>query len=123
MTKLAIPVFRSRIAPVFDSCLRVLVVHIDHDTQTDKSELLLDGLSPIERVSALKRAGVTILVCGGISQIIQTMLEGEHIRVETGISGPVEEVVSAFMSNRLDDPHFYMPGRTGKYGTPRDSHQ
>ncbi|MBW2195967.1 MAG: hypothetical protein JRF37_10560 [Deltaproteobacteria bacterium] len=118
MTKLAIPVFHSRIAPVFDSCLRVLVVHIDHDAQTDKSELLLDGLSPIERVSALKRAGVMILVCGGISQAMQTMLEGEHIRVETGISGPVKEVVSAFMSNRLDDPHFYMPGRTGKYGIP-----
>ncbi|MBW2318982.1 MAG: hypothetical protein JRF24_09960 [Deltaproteobacteria bacterium] len=46
------------------------------------------------------------------------MLEGEHIRVETGISGPVKEVVSAFMSNSLDDPHFYMPGRTGKYGIP-----
>ena len=123
MTKVAMPVFRSRIAPVLDSCLRVLVIDMHHDGQTEKSELHLNGLSPVERVSVLKRTGVTTLICGGISQAMQTMLEGARIRVVTGVAGPVEEVLSAFMADQLDDPQFYMPGRRGKYGTPRDGHQ
>ena len=122
MSKVAMPVFRSRIAPVLDSCLQVLVIHIHHDGDTEKSELHLNGLSPVERVSVLKRTGVTTLICGGISQAMQTMLEGARIHVVTGIAGPVEEVLSAFMADRLDAPQFYMPGRIGKYGMPRDSH-
>jgi predicted Fe-Mo cluster-binding NifX family protein len=93
-----------------------------HDGQTEKSELHLNGLSPVERVSALKRAGITTLICGGISKGLQNMLEGARIRVVTGIAGPVEEVLLAFVSDRLDDPQFYMPGRRGKYGRPRDGH-
>jgi hypothetical protein len=121
MTIVAMPVFRSRIAPVLDSCLRVLVIQIDHDGQTEKSELNFNGLSLFERSNALKRAGVTTLICGGISKDLRTAVGGARIGIVSGIVGPVEEVFSAFLSDRLDDPRFYMPGRRRKYGRPRQS--
>ena len=68
MNTVAMPVFRSRIAPVFDSCLRVLLIQIDHDGEGEKSELSFNGFSLFERSNALKRAGVTTLICGGISK-------------------------------------------------------
>lgn len=122
MTKVAVPVFHSRIAPVLDSCRRVLVIQVHHDGQTETSELNFNGLSPLERVKALERAGVTTLICGGISQDLRTTFEGARLRVVTGIAGPVEEVLSAFISNRLDAPKFYMPGRKGKHRMLRDGH-
>lgn len=116
MTKVAVPVFRSRVAPVFDSCLRVWVMHIEGDVQTERNELHLFGLSPAERVRALTREGVTTLICGGISEGLHTLLESLGVCVMCGIAGPVEEVLAAFMSNRLDELQFYMPGRRGKKG-------
>ena len=123
MTKVAVPVFRSRVAPVFDSCLRVWVIHIEGDVQTEKNELHLFGVSPAERVRALTREGVTTLICGGISEGLHTLLKSLGVYVVCGIAGQVEEVLAAFMSNRLGDPEFYMPGRRGKYGKSSHRHE
>jgi predicted Fe-Mo cluster-binding NifX family protein len=60
----------------------------------------------------LRRAGVKTLICGGISHTLHTILETSGISVVTGIAGEVEEVLSAFVSHRLDDPKFRMPGWT-----------
>ena len=114
MTKVAVPVFRSRVAPVFDCCLRVWVIHIKDDVQTERNELHLFGLSPAQRVRALTREGVTMLICGGISEGLHTLLKSLGVCVVCGIAGQVEEVLAAFMSDRLGEAEFYMPGRTGK---------
>jgi len=110
---LAIPVFRSRVAPVFDSCLQALVIRTGNDPDAERSDLSLRNLSSSERVSILKTAGVTTLICGGISHTLHAILESSGISVITGIAGEVEEVLSAFASHRLDDPKFRMPGWAG----------
>jgi predicted Fe-Mo cluster-binding NifX family protein len=110
---LAIPVFRSRIAPVFDFCFLVLVIPVEHDREGERSELRFQNLSLSERVSALQRQGVTTLICGGISRTMHAILESSGISVITGIAGEVDEVLSAFESHRLDDPKFRMPGWAG----------
>jgi predicted Fe-Mo cluster-binding NifX family protein len=114
MAKVAIPVFRSRVAPVFDSCLRVWVIHIEGDVQTERTELHLDGLSPAERVRALAGERVTTLICAGISKGLYALLKRSGVCVMCGIAGRVEEVLAAFMSDRLDEPQFHMPGSRGK---------
>lgn len=121
MAKVAVPVFRARVAPVFDSCLRVWVIRIEGDVQTERNELHLFGLSPAERVRALTREGVTTLICGGITEGLHTLLESLGVCVVCGIAGQVEKVLAGFMSNRIGEPEFYMPGRRGKYG--KSSHR
>ena len=101
---------------MFDTCVRLLLIRIEHRRDLERSELHIETLSASERVAALKRAGVTTLICAGISNVLHTMLESAGIRVTSGIIGQVEEVIAAFMSNRLDDPRFFMPGR-GKRST------
>lgn len=118
MVKIAIPVFRSRIAPVFDSCRRVFLIQIEHRRQTERTEIHLDRLSFAQRVDALTRAGVTTLICGGISDVLHTTIESSGVSVIAGKAGQVEEVLAAFISNQLDDPRFLMPGRAGKYRAP-----
>ena len=98
---------------------------MEHDREAERSHLRLKNLSSSERVSMLQRAGVTTLICGGISHTLHNMLESSGVSVITGIAGEVEDVLSAFMSHRLDDPKFSMPGLGGsraasdkKKGTP-----
>jgi predicted Fe-Mo cluster-binding NifX family protein len=112
VVKLAIPVFRSRVAPVFDACHRAIIIPVEDPTEQERSELGLQDLSLSERVSLLKGAGVTTLICGGISNTLHAMLESSGVRVIAGIAGEIEEVISAFHSHGLDDPKFSMPGRS-----------
>ena len=110
MVRVAIPIFRSRISPVFDSCTRVLLVDIEHNREMERSEIYLDELSLTERLSILQKSRVAIVICGGISDLLQNMLQSVKISLIAGIAGEVEQVVTAYLSERLDEPQFHMPG-------------
>ena len=121
MAKVAIPIFRSRVAPVFDYCVRLSVFDIGGDGQIERSELYLGTLSPIERVGALIKEGVTTLVCGAMSEDLDKLFQTSGISVIGGIGGPVEEVLEALMSDRLDEPQYCMPGIGGEeYAPPQE---
>ena len=110
MNRIAIPVFKSRISPVFDSCSRVLLVDLEHNRKINRAEIPFKDLSVLERLSMLARLGVTNVICAGISQSFHDQLTAAKISPITGIVGEVGEVLSAFMCDELNDPHFYMPG-------------
>ena len=114
MAKVAVPIFRSRVAPVFDYCVRVSVFDIDRDRQMERSELYLGTLTPNDRVGALVKENVTTLICGGISDALDKMFQASGISVIGGLAGSVEEVLEAFMSDRIDEPQYCMPGIGGK---------
>jgi CheY-like chemotaxis protein/predicted Fe-Mo cluster-binding NifX family protein len=106
------------VAPAFDYCVRVSVFEIDKDGDIERTELYLGTLSPIERVGALIKEGVTTLVCGAMSEALDKLFHSSGISVMGGIGGPVEEVLEAFMSNRLDEPRYCMPGIGGEKHPP-----
>jgi predicted Fe-Mo cluster-binding NifX family protein len=110
MARIAIPIFKSRVSPVLDSCTRILIVDIEQNLETERTELYLDEFSLSERVSMLQKSHVTTVICGGITDVLHNMLKSIHISVVVGIAGEVEEVVAAFMAGRLDERSFYMPG-------------
>jgi len=110
MTTVAMPVYRSRIAPVFDFSDSVLVINLENNREVERSVMHLKGLPPTDRVGALTRVGVRTLVCAGISDLLKNMIENSGIRVIWGVAGDLENVLAAFMRNRLDEPQFSMPG-------------
>ncbi|MBW1770657.1 MAG: hypothetical protein JRJ17_05775 [Deltaproteobacteria bacterium] len=113
----AMPTYGSRVAPVFDFADHFLVIQLKHNCEVKRTALHLEGLPHVNRVGILKRVGVTTLICAGISELSQTMLESSGIRVIWGVVGEVEDVFSAYMDNRLVEPQFYMPGRGYKHGS------
>ena len=110
MIRVAIPIFRSRVSPVFDSCTRVLLVDIEKNREIERNEIYLDELSLTERVTIIQKSKVTTVICGGISDMLQNMLRGVDIKLRTGIAGEVDQVVAAYLSKALDEPRFHMPG-------------
>jgi predicted Fe-Mo cluster-binding NifX family protein len=51
-----------------------------------------------------------VVICGGISEELSQILEQLHIGLICGVAGNVNDVVKAFLSKKLNDPLFFMPG-------------
>ena len=110
MERIAVPKFRSRIAPVLDTCTRLLIVDLEQNTEAGQSELLVNGLSLSERVDTLKRSKVRRVICACASEMFLNLLTKAGIGVTTGIIGEVDQVVDAVIRGQLEDPRFRMPG-------------
>jgi predicted Fe-Mo cluster-binding NifX family protein len=113
MKRVAIPIFRNRVSPVFDSCERLLIIDIDQNSEKDRKEIYLDDMPLSQRLAILKQLYVTVVICSGISETLHKMLSCCDIRPICGIAGDVEDVVCAFCCNRLDQPKYFMPGHQG----------
>jgi len=110
INRIAIPVFQSRVSPVFDCCSRVLLVDLEQNREIRRTEITCENLSVFERVNLLNKSGVTIVICAGISQSFQDKLVTAEISTIPGIVGQVDEVLYAFRCDRLDNSSFCMPG-------------
>ena len=112
--KVAVPEWKKRVSPVFDTARCVLVVVVDTRKEVRRDRIELRNGSFHDRVEALTGAGVDVLLCGAISRPLYEMLESAGIEVTPFLSGSIEEVLEAFMEERITDPRFLMPGCCGK---------
>ena len=92
----------------------MLIVDIEQNREISRREIYLEEFSLSERVNTLQRSHVKTVICGGISYVLHNMLNNANITVITGIAGEAEEVMAAFMADRLNEPHFCMPGYKSK---------
>lgn len=100
----ALPVFHGRVAPVLDTCTRLLVL----GPEPRRLPLVCNGLA--DRVEALQALGIQVVICGALSQQLASLLAEKKIRVICGIAGNVPAVVRAYQQNRLHLPCFHLPG-------------
>ena len=110
MTRIAIPTFHNRVSPVLDSCNHILLVDIAGDNEEDRETVYLGECTLTDRCSSLVKMGISIVICGGVSETLANMIKGSDIKLINGIAGDIEEVIQAYLENRLQLPVFYMPG-------------
>ncbi len=108
--KVAIPIFRSRVSPVFDWCTRLLLVRIRSGREETREDIEVGGLGLLERVERLSNTGTDVLICGAISDLLTRLLESKGIRVIPWIAGEVEDVIHALASDEFPHNRFLMPG-------------
>lgn len=123
--KVAMPVFKNRISPVIDWCRDLVIFEVNSGQRENIETIPVAHLSPFERVDLLVTNGITLLVCGAISQPLLAITKSRGIRVMSGVSGQINEIADAIISGRLDIKHFAMPGcgraRRGR-GCGHDGH-
>lgn len=83
---------------------------VEHNNEIKRSETYLDELSVTERVTILKNLKVKTIICSGISDMLQNMLQSVKINLITGVAGEINQVVAAYLSKRQNEPQFHMPG-------------
>ena len=121
--RVGVPTWEDRVSPVLDTAERVVVVDTEAGAASTRV-VNLGGLSPRQRVVAMREAGIDVLICGGITRRLLEALTVGGMTVVPWVSGPVEEVIDAFGRGGLEDGRFSMPGcgrgrRRGRGGRGR----
>lgn len=109
-TRVAISAWQDRISPVFDTAGGVLVVDVDGSFPTDRIAVVLPEGPVQTRVTSLAENGVEVLLCGAISKPLHEMLEAVGIAVTPFLLGSVDDVIRAYIEDRLSEPRYIMPG-------------
>lgn len=104
--RVAIPICRGRISPVFDVAQSMRLVEIEGRAAANRTEVTVRS----DRARALAEHDVNLVICAGISREVGNALRAQGIEVISGICGSVDEVVDAYLACRLDDGRFVMPG-------------
>lgn len=111
MERVAIPVFESRVSPVLDSCHRMMIVDIKDGREIQRREISLENMSRDQRLDLLTRWGIQKVICAGISEVMCRFLTGINIALASGVAGDIEQIINAYICNRLNDSCFVMPGK------------
>jgi predicted Fe-Mo cluster-binding NifX family protein len=112
--KIAIPIWQGRISPVFDVAGQLLLVDLTDDREVVREEHLIEETTVEERTRKLSEFGVEMLICAGISRVLEASLIERGIQVIARICGNVEEVLAAYNSGSLGEKRFAMPGCCGQ---------
>lgn len=110
----AIPTLEDRVSPVFDVAQAVVLVELDGDRELRRQTVPLHARDIARRVAELSQRDVNVLICGAISRPLEATLHAAGVRVIPQTCGPVEEVLQAFLADRLNDRAFLMPGCCGR---------
>ncbi len=110
----AIPVSDGRISPVFDAARRLLLVDIENGREIRRTEQTVVEPELGLRAQKVAKIGVDVLICGAISRPLESMLVSAGVEVIPQTCGPVEDVLKAFVSGKLTEQAFVMPGCCGR---------
>jgi predicted Fe-Mo cluster-binding NifX family protein len=115
--KVALPIRNGRISPVFDVACRFLVVEFEGGVPAGRSEFSITESGGEARAVLLQELGISILICGAISNQTARMVERCGIELIPWIVGEIDDVIEAYLSGTLGSEGFIMPGcRRGQGG-------
>ncbi len=114
MTRIAIPIFHHRVSPVLDTCTRLLIIDFEEQSEVNRREVAFDIYSSSARFEILKKLNLDTIICSGISEVFDKMIQSAGIKIICGIAGEVEKVVEAFRCDRVECSSFRMPGYKGR---------
>lgn len=112
--RVAVPVWGSRVSPVFDAAGELLVIDYTDDQETSRHLVELPAGSVSGRINAVHDSRIEILLCGAISRPLLDMLLAEGVSVTPFLSGEIESLLEARLADHLSDPCYLMPGCCGR---------
>lgn len=108
--RIAIPIWEGKISPVLDTASKLLIIDnkIQKESSRFETNLLEQDIS--QRCSFIRGLDLDVLICGAVSRQYRVMLKACGIKIISGISGPAEEVLDAYLQGALLHSGFFMPG-------------
>jgi len=107
---IALAAYQDRIASLFESSEKFVIINSpSYDIKHAKS-INVSNNALTELVQLLKTNNIEILICGAIRGYVRQQLESQNIKVIPWITGDIQNVVQAFLSNNLFSSSFLMPG-------------
>jgi predicted Fe-Mo cluster-binding NifX family protein len=114
--RIAIAAWNDRISPVFDTSSRLLLVDVEQGAELDRRLVEMGAdLFPTQRARRLTELEVNVLICGAISRVLAGFVSSAGVVVIPWVSGPVEEILRAYLRKDLSDVRWRMPGCRGRW--------
>lgn len=98
--KIAIPLFKDRVAPHFGSSAKVLLVEIVNGTVKQEAKWEVGGEGGMDMARHLVNLGVEKIVCGGISRLHKQWLMDKGVLVEDNQKGDAREIIERILSGK-----------------------
>lgn len=108
--KVAIPRFGELIAPCFGHSATICVFTIRRGKVMDQIDFCLQSTDILDRVRLLRDQQVGTLICGGLEERLEDILEMNGVRVISWVSGRVDDLLDSFLRGEL-------VGRSGVIGS------
>ncbi|MBW1803407.1 MAG: hypothetical protein JRJ85_22085 [Deltaproteobacteria bacterium] len=95
--KIAIPLFKERVAPFFGASSQILLVDIQDGIVRQEYKWQVGGQGPLEIARCLLDLGVEKMVCGGINRFQKEWLIGKGISVQDNKRGAVKDIIERLL--------------------------
>jgi predicted Fe-Mo cluster-binding NifX family protein len=100
-SKVAIPLFGTRISPHFTYAETAMLVDIDNNEVLQLREIALGPADELQRVQYFKSLKIDTLICGGISSVAECMMAEKAIHVISWVTGEARDALEQFLLKRL----------------------
>lgn len=101
--RVAISIWQNCISPVFDVAENILLIDIVDNQVASSTSVGLGSDQPFTRAKILSDWGVSVLICGAISQTLKMAVSGQNIEIISYVFGPLETILSAYINGQLQD--------------------
>ena len=91
--KIAVPLFKERVAPYFGASSKILLVEMQGDAIAQEATWEMGGEGAMEIARRLVDLGVEKLICGGIQHRYKNWLVGRGVTVVENQRGPARALV------------------------------
>jgi len=108
--RIAISIWEDKVSPVLDTASKLLVVESNAQREVSRFKAYLYEENISRRCYFILGFEIDVLICGAVSRQLSGMLDASGINVISGISGPAEEIIEAYLQGTLGDSKFFMPG-------------
>jgi predicted Fe-Mo cluster-binding NifX family protein len=113
--RIAVSIWEDKISPVLDTASKLLIVENETQTESSRFETNLFEQDVPQRCSFIRGLDLDVLICGAVSRQLAGMLKASGIKIISGISGPAEDVLEAYLKEGLLHSGFFMPGSKGNH--------
>ena len=98
------------VSPSLDAASSLALYEAGAAGAEPRGRVALGELFPPLRAAEVAASGVEVLICGAVSNALAAALSARGITLVPFVSGPVEEVVRAYVAGTLWAPRFALPG-------------
>lgn len=107
---LAIAVWGDQVSTTLDFARALRVSEVEGGREISRREVPLSDEPAARRARSMRDMGVGVVLCGAVSRPLAEALSRAGVQVVPHVSGPVDEVLGAYLCGRLSEPRFMQPG-------------
>lgn len=100
-TIVALPVFQDRLSPLFDEARKFSVITLEGNSIVEQAIVDISENSAFIRIERLKEMGVTVILCGAISDTLARFIIEREFVLYSWLRGTVSEVLEQYLQGTL----------------------